>query len=110
MVNDKESNYQFARMCTDYSKEHNLPFQMVLALKMSEKRISKALNDLKLLNEKLLKSTIPERNYIKHELHEVGEFRIKVALINLGFPPCYSRFINEEYVKNIIWNNVSFNN
>lgn len=106
----KNTNKEFARMCSDYSKEHNLPFQMVLALKMSERRINKCIEDLNRLNSELLRMGDLRIMHYFHNLHEVGDFRVKLTLDELDLPRSYSRFINEKFVKQIIWKNTKYEN
>lgn len=99
----------FARECTTYAQEHNLPFQMVLALKKSDKRIEIALKSLEELNKKLIYMNEDEQLHIHHNLHEVGEYRVKKQLKELGLSEVYSRFISEKEIMNIIWKNTKFN-
>ena len=102
-----DNKIQFARECTMYAREHNLPFQMVLALKMSNKKIDMAIKQLKSLNLKILGMSFEEQEYLYHNLHEVGEFRVKKTLKELNSPDVYSRFISEPEIRLIIWEDTS---
>ena len=108
--NSVEEKKEFARACSKYAKENNLPFQVVLALKMSEKRISECIFKLKELNKEFLRMSEDALNHYHHALHDVSEYRCRKTLEELNITKAYARFINEPYIKNIIWLNTKFEN